>query len=361
MYSTIIKKLPIQNISFIAQQQRALSYLVDDAKYSFLKDLGIKRENSGVYNGKWFGSGPSVKSIDPASGQVIAEVTTGTVEELEECIKSGTEAYKIWSNLAAPQRGEIIRQIGDELRKNLEPLGKLVSLEMGKILPEGIGEVQEFIDICDYAVGLSRMFAGQVLPSERNKHVILEKWRPLGLVGVISAYNFPCAVYGWNSAIALTVGNTVLWKGAPTTPLISVATTNILSKVFEKNNLPPISTLCQGGIDIGKSLVADDRVKLVSFTGSTAVGKEIGVEVQRRFGKLILELGGNNALIINNDAQFDMALDAAFFGCIGTAGQRCTTTRRLIIHENLYDRFLQELKEKYASVSDFNSHNANFF
>lgn len=235
---------------------------------------------------------------------------------------------------------------------------------MGKILPEGIGEVQEFVDICDYAVGLSRMFAGQVIPSERNQHVILEKWRPLGLVGVISAYNFPCAVYGWNSAIAMTVGDSILWKGAPSTPLISVATTRIVAEVFRRNNLPAVATLCQGGADIGKKLVNDERVKLVSFTGSTAVGREIGVDVQRRFGKVLLELGGNNALVINDDAKFDMALDAAFFGCIGTAGQRCTTTRRLIIHETLYDKFLEQLIKKYSNVSEIlvksNSFNKKF-
>lgn len=327
------------------------SYLIDDPKYSFLKDLGLERVNNGVYNGKWTGSGQTLKSFDPASGNVIAEVKVGTTTEMEECLRIGTDAFKSWSNLPAPYRGEIVRQIGDELRKYLQPLGKLVSLEMGKILPEGIGEVQEFIDICDYAVGLSRMFAGQILPSERNQHVILEKWRPLGLVGIISAFNFPCAVYGWNAAIALVCGNSILWKGAPTTSLISVATTRIVAEVFKRNNLPPIATLCEGGTDIGKMLVSDDRVKLVSFTGSSTVGREIGVEVQKRFGKSLLELGGNNALIINDDASFDMAMDAAFFGCIGTAGQRCTTTRRLIIHEKLYDRFLEVLVSKYKGVS----------
>lgn len=221
---------------------------------------------------------------------------------------------------------------------------------MGKILPEGVGEVQEFVDICDYAVGLSRMFAGQIIPSERAQHTILEQWRPLGLVGVISAFNFPCAVYGWNAAIALTVGDSVLWKGAPSTPLVSVATAKIVADVFRRNNLPPVATLCHGGANVGKKLVNDERVKLVSFTGSTEVGRHIGVDVQRRFGKSLLELGGNNALVINDDANFEMALDAAFFGCIGTAGQRCTTTRRLIVHEALYDRFVCELVKRYKNV-----------
>ncbi|XP_037030436.1 putative aldehyde dehydrogenase family 7 member A1 homolog [Bradysia coprophila] len=339
------------SLNILKQQNRTMSaYLIDDPKYSFLKELGLNKVNSGVYNGKWTGNGPTVKSIDPATGQVIAEIRTGTVDEMDECIRVGTEAYKTWSNIAPPRRGEIVRQIGDELRKYLQPLGKLVSLEMGKILPEGVGEVQEFVDICDYAVGLSRMFAGQVIPSERNQHIILEKWRPLGLVGVISAFNFPNAVFGWNAAIALTVGDTVLWKGAPSTSLISIATTKIVADVVERNGLPPISTLCQGGADVGRKLVNDDRVKLVSFTGSTAVGRDIAVDVQRRFGKVLLELGGNNALVINDDANFDMALDAAFFGCVGTAGQRCTTTRRLIIHESLYDKFLSELVRRYGNL-----------
>lgn len=224
---------------------------------------------------------------------------------------------------------------------------------MGKILPEGVGEVQEFVDICDYAVGLSRTFAGQVIPSERGKHVILENWRPLGLIGVISAFNFPCAVYGWNTAIALVVGNSVIWKGASSTPLVSVATARIVAEVLERNNLPPVATLCQGGSEIGKAMARDERVNLLSFTGSTGVGCEVGVEVQKRFGKTILELGGNNALLVNDDANFENALDAAFFGCIGTAGQRCTTTRRLIIHEKLYDQFVKELTKKYRSVSVF--------
>lgn len=225
------------------------------------------------------------------------------------------------------------------------------ALEMGKILPEGVGEVQEFVDICDYAVGLSRTYAGQLIQSERSKHVILENWRPLGLVGVISAFNFPCAVYGWNAAIALVVGNSVLWKGASSTPLVSVATSRIVAEVFERNNLPAVATLCQGGVEVGKAMSRDERVNLLSFTGSTGVGREVGVEVQKRFGKSILELGGNNALLINDDANFENALDAAFFGCIGTAGQRCTTTRRLIVHEKLYDQFVKQLTKKYKSVS----------
>lgn len=329
---------------------RSASYLVDHPDFSFLKDIGIERENPGVYSGNWSGSGELVTAVDPGTGRPIATVRMGSVSEMEHCIHAGVDAYKQWSQVPAPLRGEIVRQIGDELRKYKEPLGKLVSLEVGKIYSEGQGEVQEFIDICDYAVGLSRIYAGQMINSEREEHTILEAWRPLGLVGVISAYNFPNAVFGWNAAIALTTGNSVLWKGAPSTSLVSVATTKIVSEVLKRNCVPPVVTLCQGAADVGKVLVADKRVKLVSFTGSCQAGRDVGVAVQSRFGKLILELGGNNALIINKDANLVMALQASLFGCIGTSGQRCTTTRRIIVHEDLYDKFVKELVEKYQQV-----------
>lgn len=244
-----------------------------------------------------------------------------------------------------------MRQIGDELRKNLTNLGKLVSLEMGKILPEGIGEVQEYIDICDYAVGLSRNFSGQILPSERPNHALLEKWNPLGVIGVISAFNFPVAVYGWNSAIAMVCGNAVLWKGAETTPLCSIATTKIVANVLERNNIPgAIASLCCGGADIGKQLVNDTRIKLVSFTGSCKVGQQVGVDVQKRFGRVLLELGGNNALIVADDADLNLVVPAALFACVGTAGQRCTTTRRLILHGKVYDQVLANLKKAYTQT-----------
>uniref|UniRef100_A0A0K8UKF8 aldehyde dehydrogenase (NAD(+)) n=1 Tax=Bactrocera latifrons TaxID=174628 RepID=A0A0K8UKF8_BACLA len=325
-------------------------YLIDSPEYDFLKDIGIEHENCGVYNGVWKGSGEVLTSIDPGTGRKIANVRVGTSEEMNEAIKVGVNAYQQWCQVPAPVRGDIIRQIGEEMRKYKEPLGKLVSLEVGKIFSEGQGEVQEFIDICDYAAGLSRIYSGQVINSERPEHTILEAWRPLGLVGIISAYNFPNAVFGWNAAIALTTGNSVLWKGAPTTSLVSVATMKILSEVLKRNNLPPIAVLCQGGADVGQKLVNDSRVKLVSFTGSCETGRNVGVEVQKRFGKVILELGGNNALIVDQDANFNMVLEAALFGCIGTSGQRCTTTRRIIVHEKLYDRLVKELVVKYKQV-----------
>jgi len=325
--------------------------LINEPKYQFLKDLGLEEVNNGVYDGKWKGSGEIVSSLCPANGQPIAQVRTGNLQDYEGCVKAAEEAWQVWADIPAPHRGEIVRQIGEELRKYLLPLGQLVSMEMGKIVPEGVGEVQEYVDICDYAVGLSRMFSGKVIPSERPGHALLENWNPLGVMGIITAFNFPVAVYGWNSAIAMACGNTMIWKGAPTTPLTSVAITKCVSQVLEKNDLPgAISALCQGGTDVGVRLAEDPRIKLVSFTGSTAVGKQVALTVQERFGKHLLELGGNNALIVNEDADLEMVVRSAVFACVGTAGQRCTTLRRLVLHESVYDEVLARLKKSYASI-----------
>jgi len=326
-------------------------FLVNDPKYQFLKDLGLSEQNSGVFDGQWKGSGEVVTSLSPSTGQPIASVVTGNLADYEGCVEAAGEAWQSWADVPAPHRGEIVRQIGQELRENLEPLGKLVSLEMGKIVPEGVGEVQEYVDICDYAVGLSRMFSGKVIPSERPGHALMENWNPLGVIGIITAFNFPVAVYGWNSALAMACGNTMIWKGAPTTPLTSVAITKCVAKVLEKNSLPgAISALCQGGTDVGQKMASDPRVKLVSFTGSTAVGLHVAQAVQARFGKHLLELGGNNSLIVAADANVDMVVRASVFACVGTAGQRCTTLRRLIIHESVYDEVLEKLKKSYASI-----------
>ncbi|XP_030752334.1 alpha-aminoadipic semialdehyde dehydrogenase [Sitophilus oryzae] len=330
---------------------RMASFLINDQKYEFLKDLGLQEKNLGVYDGTWKGSGTVVQSVCPSNGKIIAEVQQGNVSDYKSCVDKSEEACKIWAEIPAPKRGEIVRQIGDSLRKKLVPLAKLVSLEMGKILPEGIGEVQEYVDICDYAVGLSRMLSGSIFPSERPGHVLLEKWNPLGIVGVISAFNFPVAVYGWNSAIAMVCGDTVLWKGAETTPLVSVATARIVAEVLEANKLPgAIAALCCGGADVGKAMAADEKIKLLSFTGSCQIGQQVGVEVQKRFGKSLLELGGNNALIVADDANLDIVIPATLFACIGTSGQRCTTTRRLILHQKVYDEVLRRLKTAYSQV-----------
>ncbi|CAH1106105.1 unnamed protein product [Psylliodes chrysocephalus] len=348
------KKLLTVFNQFVAIRIRNMSsveFLVNDPKYSFLKDLGLKEKNLGVFDGAWKGSGPVVQSICPSNGKVIAEVQQGSITEYESCVQASNDAWNLWADLPAPRRGEIVRQIGNALRENLVPLGKLVSLEMGKILPEGIGEVQEYVDICDYAVGLSRTLAGSIFPSERPGHVLLERWNPLGVIGVISAFNFPIAVYGWNSAIAMVCGNTVLWKSAETTPLIAIVTTKIVSDVLEKNNLPKaVASLCCGGADVGKAMAADKRVKLLSFTGSCHIGQQVGVEVQKRFGKALLELGGNNAIIVAEDADLNMVVQATLFACVGTAGQRCTSTRRLILHKKVYDEVLERLKKAYGQV-----------
>jgi len=237
------------------------------------------------------------------------------------------------------------------LRDKIEPLGKLVSMEMGKIVPEGVGEVQEYVDICDYALGLSRMLPGHIFPSERPGHALLECYNPLGVIGIITAFNFPVAVFGWNNAIAMVCGNAMIWKGAPSTPLVSVATTKIVTSVLEKNGFPgAIVSLCQGGTDVGQAISEDHRIKLVSFTGSTPVGKKVAVTVQERFGKHLLELGGNNALIVDENADIEMVVRSATFACVGTAGQRCTTLRRLILHEKVYDQVLERLKKAYGSI-----------
>jgi aldehyde dehydrogenase family 7 member A1 len=272
----------------------------------------------------------------PSNNKIIAEVVTANLQDYEITVKETQSAWNIWTDLPAPQRGEIVRQIGDALRKRKSDLGRLVSLEMGKILTEGEGEVQEYTDICDYSVGLSRMIEGKVLPSERVGHVLIENWNPIGSIGIITAFNFPLAVFGWNNAIALVCGNTMVWKSAPTTPLTSIAVTKIVSSVLEDNKLPgAICSLVCADSEIGEAMANDKRLALISFTGSTSVGKSVALSVQNRFGKSLLELGGNNAIIISEDANIKMAVTSVLFACVGTAGQRCTTTRRLIIHENV--------------------------
>ncbi|KAJ3354529.1 Alpha-aminoadipic semialdehyde dehydrogenase [Allomyces javanicus] len=320
---------------------------------SILKDLGLdaNQPNPGVYDGEWRGSGRIRESVNPSTNEVIAKVQEGTVEDYEAVMKKVDEAKIAWREIPAPKRGEIVRQMREALNAKKEPLGKLVALEMGKITAEGLGEVQEYIDVCDYAVGLSRMMSGKVIPSERPGHFMMEQWNPLGNVGVISAFNFPVAVYGWNSALALVCGNPVIWKGAPSTNLSSVATTKIISEVLVKNNLPgAITALVTGDADVGIAMSKDKRVNLLSFTGSTEVGRKVGVTVQERFGRPLLELGGNNAIIVMDDADLKLAVQSILFAAVGTAGQRCTTVRRLFLHEKIRDEFMAQLIAAYQQV-----------
>lgn len=325
--------------------------LIDSGRYPFLHELGLTSDNDGVNGSFTGGSGEVIESICPANGQPIARVRQGSLADYEKIIQSTKEAWHVWSDIPAPQRGEIVRLVGHALRDKKHQLGSLVSLEVGKIITEGDGEVQEFIDICDYSVGLSRMLGGQVFPSERPGHSLIEQYNPLGAIGVITAFNFPVAVFGWNASIGLVCGNTLVWKGAPSTPLTTVAVTRIMQKVLEENNLPKAicSSIC-GGPEIGEAMASDKRLPLVSFTGSTPVGNKVGTIVQKRFGKSILELGGNNAILVMDDADLNLVIPATLFASVGTAGQRCTTTRRLIVHESLHDAVVERLKKAYSQL-----------
>ena len=326
-------------------------YLVNESKYSFLKRLGLQTSNPGVFNGEWGGRGDTVTSYSPASDKPIAQVTFGSVQDFNETVEKSRESWKQWCLVPGPKRGEVVRQVGEALRGSLTDLGKLLSLEVGKILPEGVGEIQEYIDMCDFAVGLSRMLGGSVMPSERPGHVLLENWNPLGIVGIITAFNFPAAVFGWNHTLSLVCGNCTILKGAPTAPLVSIAITRIIQSVLEANGYPAnICSLVSGGADIGQEMAKDRRIDLLSFTGSTEVGRQVGATVQSRFGRHVLELGGNNALIVNEDADLEMALRSMLFSCVGTAGQRCTTTRRVMLHESIHDQMVQGLVKAYKQV-----------
>ncbi|MFO7845482.1 MAG: aldehyde dehydrogenase family protein, partial [Balneolaceae bacterium] len=321
----------------------------------FLSTLGIKETNSGTSTGQQFFSdddAPAITSHTPTDGSEIATVRTTSKSEYEKVVTESEEAFETWQMTPAPQRGEIVRQIGLKLREYKKPLGKLVSYEMGKIYQEGLGEVQEMIDICDFAVGQSRMLYGKTMHSERPQHRMYEQWHPLGPVGVISAFNFPVAVYSWNAMIAAVCGDTVIWKGSEKTPLCSVAVQNIVAEVLKENDLPEgIFSLITGGRDVGEWMTKDERIPLISATGSIRMGKQVAQTVGARLGKTILELGGNNAIIISKDADLEMTIRAVVFGAVGTAGQRCTSTRRLIIHESVYDEIKTRLTGIYRSIS----------
>ncbi len=321
-----------------------------------LKTLGIKDINSGACHGAggWISTGNSGKiiSINPTNNQEIASVNNCSVEEYKTVVKLSLEAQKEWSKVPAPERGQLVRNMGNALRDYKDPLGSLVSLEMGKIKQEGDGEVQEMIDIADFAVGQSRMLYGKTMHSERVEHRMYEQWHPIGIVGVISAFNFPVAVWSWNAFIAAICGNSTIWKPSPSTPLCAVAVQNICNEVLSANNMPNIfSTVIGPGSVIGEEMINDKNISLVSFTGSTKVGRHVNEIVSKRFGKVILELGGNNCIIVDETADMNLVIPAIVFGAVGTAGQRCTSTRRVIVHQSKYDELKTKLIAAYKQVN----------
>jgi aldehyde dehydrogenase (NAD+) len=328
----------------------------------FLQTLGIEATNQGVSTGvNWLNSqGSIIDSYSPVDGKKIGAIKTTDVNAYNQVIQISIEGGKTWKQWPAPKRGEIVRQVGEALRQYKEPLGKLVSYEMGKSLQEGYGEVQEMIDICDFAVGLYRQLYGLTMHSERSAHRMYEQWHPLGVVGIISAFNFPVAVWSWNAALAWVCGNTTIWKPSEKTPLCGIAIQKIVATVFKKNQVPEgVNCLIQGAREVGEWMSNDNRLPLISATGSTRMGKALSATVAGRLGKSILELGGNNAIIISQHADLDMSLIGAVFGAVGTAGQRCTTTRRLIIHESVYDNFTSKLIKAYAQLKIGNPLDAN--
>lgn len=321
----------------------------------FLNQLGIKSINAGAFSGQGFCSSHDknqLESYSPTNGELIARVNTCTAEDYETIMHRAQLAFNQWREVPAPKRGEIIRQMGNALRKHKDALGSLVSYEMGKSKQEGDGEVQEMIDIADFAVGQSRMLYGKTMHSERENHRMYEQWHPYGIVGVISAFNFPVAVWAWNAFIAAICGNVTVWKPSSKTPLCAIAVQNICNEVLKQNNCPEIFSLfIPENHDVAEQFISDTRIPLVSFTGSTKVGKHVSAVVAARLGSTILELGGNNAIIIDETADLDLAIPAIVFGAVGTAGQRCTSTRRLIVHESRYDEVLKRLAHAYEQVS----------
>lgn len=317
-----------------------------------LETLGLKSINEGTSTGQHnFSNGEIIESLSPVDGQLIGSVKSTTKEDYEVAMKAASEAFKTWRTTPAPQRGEIVRQFGEKLRAKKEALGKLVSYEMGKSYQEGLGEVQEMIDICDFAVGLSRQLHGLTMHSERPGHRMYEQYHPLGIVGIISAFNFPVAVWSWNTALAWICGDVCIWKPSEKTPLCGIACQNIIAEVLKENNLPEgISCLINGDYKVGEFMTKDSRIPLVSATGSTRMGKIVAKEVAGRLGKTLLELGGNNAIIVTPDADIKMTVIGAVFGAVGTAGQRCTSTRRLIIHESIYDQVKEAIIGAYKQL-----------
>ncbi|MDZ7814693.1 MAG: aldehyde dehydrogenase family protein [Planctomycetota bacterium] len=317
-----------------------------------LKRLGIRPVNSGAYAGEWLDTtGAVIESRNPHNGEVLAKVTSASADDYEKVAEYAEQAFRELRLIPAPKRGEIIRQLGEELRIAKKDLGALVTLEMGKIRVEGEGEVQEMIDICDFAVGLSRQLYGNTMKSERPDHRMFEQWQPLGVVGIISAFNFPVAVWSWNSAIAAVCGDSMIWKPSSKVPLCGVAVQHICNRVCERNDVPNVFCLAVGDRNsVGERLISDRRVRLVSATGSCKMGRRIGSVVGERLARTVLELGGNNGIIVTPDADRDLTLRGVLFGSVGTAGQRCTTTRRLFLHESFADEFIGKLKTAYAQI-----------
>jgi aldehyde dehydrogenase (NAD+) len=320
---------------------------------SFLTRLGIEDENPGGFAGEWMGSGPELEVITPIDGSRIATVRQVTEAEYHRIVERAHEAFLTWRAVPAPRRGDLIRQLGNRLREVKAELGQLVTLEMGKRITEGEGEVQEMIDICDFANGLSRQLYGLTMQSERPDHRMYEQWHPLGVVGVISAFNFPVAVWSWNTAIAVVCGDAVLWKPASKTPLTAIACTRLAQQVCEENGADPalFSLVIGKGSTVGERLLKDRRIPLVSATGSCQVGRRVAELVGTRFGRTILELGGNNAILVTPSANLDLALRAILFGSVGTAGQRCTSTRRIIVHASVKDELVRRLVKAYDGIS----------
>ena len=319
-----------------------------------LDSLGLEAVNPGTWLGSESsedGSGELIESVNPANGELIASVRSTTAAEYDRLITAARESFEEWRRIPAPIRGEAVRQIGNALRNHKDALGSLVSLEMGKIKAEGDGEVQEMIDICDFAVGQSRMLYGKTMHSERPQHRMYEQWHPLGLVGTITAFNFPVAVWSWNTALASICGNVSIWKPSPKTPLCGVAVQKIVNEALADLDMPTFSYLINDGSNqLAETFVDDTRVNLISFTGSSAVGKQVGVRVAQRMGKVLLELGGNNAIIVDEYANLDLVIPSIVFGAVGTAGQRCTTTRRIIVHESRLDELKAALVKAYGQV-----------
>jgi aldehyde dehydrogenase (NAD+) len=331
-------------------QSKSIS--VKKAAQEIFPRLGLKANNAGTFAGKWYGSGAVITKISPVDGSLLGRISMPTNTELDHAIAAAQRAFLSWRDVPAPKRGELVRRLGEALRAHKRDLGRLVTLETGKILTEGEGEVQEMIDICDFAVGLSRQLHGLTMASERPAHRMMEQWHPLGVVGIISAFNFPVAVWSWNSVLAAVCGDATIWKPSDKTPLTAIACVKLAERVCREAGADPslFSLACGDVAHVGEPLIADARLSLVSATGSTRMGRRVAEVVARRLGRSLLELGGNNAIIVAPSADLNLALRAVLFGAVGTAGQRCTTTRRLIVHESIYTKMMGMLESAYHQV-----------